>query len=96
MAKDFSRFINFPHRPCGPDGLRNEPGVNAVLLTYLAGMEGGLAAADILCGDVNPSGQPDIDNRLLRRAGTAAVAANSMQRRAVLPRQWSMVADHAG
>ena len=47
--------------PIQPDGLCNEPGVNAVLLTYLAGMEGGLAAADILCGDVNPSGQPDID-----------------------------------
>ena len=47
--------------PIQPDGLCNEPGVNAVLLTYLAGMEGGLAAADILYGDVNPSGQPDID-----------------------------------
>lgn len=47
--------------PIQPDGLCNEPGVNEVLLTYLAGMEGGLAAADILCGDVNPSGQPDID-----------------------------------
>lgn len=43
--------------PIQPDGLCNEPGVNAVLLTYLAGMEGGLAAADILCSDVNPSGR---------------------------------------
>lgn len=35
---------------------RNEPKVKAALLGWQAGMEGGLAEADLLCGDACPSG----------------------------------------
>lgn len=35
----------------------NNPKVQALLLIWQAGMEGGMAAADILCGDVCPSGK---------------------------------------
>ena len=31
--------------------------IQSVLMAWQGGMEGGLATADILCGDVNPSGK---------------------------------------
>ena len=37
-----------------------DPGISSVLMAWQAGMEGGLAEADLLCGDENPSGKlPD-------------------------------------
>ena len=37
--------------------IKDIPGIDSVLMAWQAGMEGGLATADVLVGDVNPSGK---------------------------------------
>lgn len=37
--------------------IKYNPKISAALISWQAGMEGGLATADIICGDVNPSGK---------------------------------------
>ena len=36
---------------------KDVPAIQSVLLAWQAGIEGGLAIAELLCGDANPSGK---------------------------------------
>ena len=59
VARHFSKVVVVVNAGGAMDTawFRDDPAVQAVLLAWAGGMEGGLAAADLLVGDANPSGK---------------------------------------